>query len=554
MKKIIKKLFTPFAVFAMALGIGVSLSAPKEVLKTSAATHTVTITRSNFPSGTLAYGTDDKWTATGTDGTALEGYFDLYATANQDNMQTRTKTPIGNYFHNTVAFPGPITKIELTGANTGSSRQWTPFLSVSTIMTKSNYASDGVSQGALGVGPNEYKYWDVASDDGFHFIYLNMTGGAAYLSEIKITYEVSSATFGTLSGINLNEDGVAKDFLVGQTFSSDGLVVQAYDDTIPPVTKFVSTFTTDFDGVTFASSHLGTNVVTVSYTEGGVTVTATYNIVVTEAQVLSAINNLSGIHFGATYALGSPDNDVAMKAEHSNFFSSYTATYAGGNLVEEAITQLFTIEIGAVQNTFALKLTNGPKAGEYISYSGSSNALYTSDTLNNNSSWTIVFETDGSAVITNVAVNNRKIQYNKSSPRFAAYSTTQAPIKLFVADSTIDATVSADRLATEINDGRGNSAQGSCEELLGIFNGALNQLSTDAKSIFNTSADAKYVNARARLAYLNSWVAAQPGSNPTRQSTSDQSRNNLVAVISIGAIGLTSILGYYFVSKKRKLS
>ena len=556
MKKIIKKLFTPFAVFAMALGIGVSLSAPKEVLKTSAATHTVTITRSNFPSGALAYGTDDKWTATGTDGTALEGYFDLYATANQDNMQTRTKTPIGNYFHNTVAFPGPITKIELTGASEGASRQWTPFLSVSTIMTKSNYASDGASQGALGVGPNEYKYWDVASGDGFHFIYLNMTGGAAYLSEIKITYEVSSATFGTLSGINLNEDGVAKDFLVGQTFSSDGLVVQAYDDTIPPVTKFVSTFITDFDGVTFASSHSGTNVVTVSYTEGGVTVTATYNIVVTEAQVLSAINNLSGIHFGATYALGSPDNDVAMKAEHGTYFSSYTATYAGGNLVEEAITQLFTIEIGAVQNTFALKLTNGPKVGEYISYSGSSNALYTSDTLNNNSSWTIVFETDGSAVITNVAVNNRKIQYNSDYPRFAAYKSTTllAPIKLFVADSTIDATVSADRLATEINDGRGNSAQGSCEELLGIFNGALNQLSTDAKSIFNTSTDAKYVNARARLAYLNSWVAAQPGSNPTRQSTSDQSRNNLVAVISIGAIGLTSILGYYFVSKKKKLS
>jgi hypothetical protein len=439
---------------------------------------------------------------------------------------------------------------------TGSSRQWTPFLSVSTIMTKSNYASDGASQGALGVAANEYKYWDVASGDGFHFIYLNMTGGAAYLSEIKITYEVSSATFGTLSGINLNEDGVAKDFLVGQTFSSDGLVVQAYDDTIPPVTKFVSTFTTDFDGVTFASSHSGTNVVTVSYTEGGVTVTATYNIVVTEAQVLSAINNLSGIHFGATYALGSPDNDVAMKAEHGTYFSSYTATYAGGNLVEEAITQLFTIEIGAVQNTFALKLTNGPKVGEYISYSGSSNALYTSDTLNNNSSWTIVFETDGSAVITNVAVNDRKIQYNSDSPRFAAYKSTTllAPIKLFVADSTIDATVSADRLATEINDGRGNSAQGSCEELLGIFNGALNQLSTDAKSIFNTSTDAKYVNARARLAYLNSWVAAQPGSNPTRQSTSDQSRNNLVAVISIGAIGLTSILGYYFVSKKKKLS
>ena len=37
MKKIIKKLFTPFAVFAMALGIGVSLSAPKEVKGVKAA-------------------------------------------------------------------------------------------------------------------------------------------------------------------------------------------------------------------------------------------------------------------------------------------------------------------------------------------------------------------------------------------------------------------------------------------------------------------------------------------------------------------------------------
>src|SRR5690554_2196524 len=37
MKKIIKKLFTPFAVFAMALGIGVSLSAPKEVIGVKAA-------------------------------------------------------------------------------------------------------------------------------------------------------------------------------------------------------------------------------------------------------------------------------------------------------------------------------------------------------------------------------------------------------------------------------------------------------------------------------------------------------------------------------------
>ena len=108
--------------------------------------------------------------------------------------------------------------------------------------------------------------------------------------------------------------------------------------------------------------------------------------------------------------------------------------------------------------------------------------------------------------------------------------------------------------ADDVVNGEGLNAQDKCEVVHASLMTKYNALSEGAKEVFEENAEAIFVSARARLAYLNSWVAAQPGSNPTRQSTSDQSRNNLVAVISIGAIGLTSILGYYFVSKKKKLS
>ncbi len=66
MKKIIKKFFTPFVVFAMAIGIGVSLSAPKEVkgvkaAETAVISHSVT-TSTNMTGNNDAdlYGLADK--------------------------------------------------------------------------------------------------------------------------------------------------------------------------------------------------------------------------------------------------------------------------------------------------------------------------------------------------------------------------------------------------------------------------------------------------------------------------------------------------------------
>ena len=122
--------------------------------------------------------------------------------------------------------------------------------------------------------------------------------------------------------------------------------------------------------------------------------------------------------------------------------------------------------------------------------------------------------------------------------------------------SVVDEDYTAARdFADDVVNGQGLNAQNNCEVVYASLMTKYNALSEGAKEVFEENAEAIFVSARARLAYLDSWVSAQPGSNPIRQSASDQSRNNLVAVISIGAIGgLTFILGYYFVSKKKKLS
>lgn len=67
-----------FTLFTLMLGVGIKLSKPQEIVKTEAATHSVTVQRSNFLSGNLSYNADDQWIAVGTDGETYEALFDIY--------------------------------------------------------------------------------------------------------------------------------------------------------------------------------------------------------------------------------------------------------------------------------------------------------------------------------------------------------------------------------------------------------------------------------------------------------------------------------------------
>ena len=103
----------------------------------------------------------------------------------------------------------------------------------------------------------------------------------------------------TLSSISLNTSGATTTFCVGETFSSSGLVTTASytggcsDATVTP---------TSVSSPDMASG--GEKTVTVSYTEGGVTKTATYTITVQAKYTVTWMVN------GSSYSAGTPTTQV----------------------------------------------------------------------------------------------------------------------------------------------------------------------------------------------------------------------------------------------------
>ncbi len=85
-----------------------------------------------------------------------------------------------------------------------------------------------------------------------------------------------------------------------------------------------------------------------------------------------------------------------------------------------------TVESGAGDGTFAFKTVEG----KYLCWK-SGNTLNVEESVSNNSSWTVSFDTNGNAVITNAKDSARSIRWNASSPRFACYTSGQTAIQIY---------------------------------------------------------------------------------------------------------------------------
>lgn len=107
----------------------------------------------------------------------------------------------------------------------------------------------------------------------------------------------------------------------------------------------------------------------------------------------------------------------------------------------------------------------------------------------------------------------------------------------------------ATAFADFVNDGLGNNAEGNCEIVLEELLVEYNAMSEFAKEEFETNTAQKFIAARARIAYLESWVDSN-GTPLTRQVATNDTKNE-AAVVLIGVIGLTTLVGYYFINKKK---
>lgn len=86
-----------------------------------------------------------------------------------------------------------------------------------------------------------------------------------------------------------------------------------------------------------------------------------------------------------------------------------------------------TVVEGSTEGSFAFQTADG----KYL-YWTSGNSLNVNGTLNANTSWTVTFDADGNAVITNTKDTSRIIYWNNGSPRFACYAKSgQQAVQLY---------------------------------------------------------------------------------------------------------------------------
>ena len=114
------------------------------------------------------------------------------------------------------------------------------------------------------------------------------------------------------------------------------------------------------------------------------------------------------------------DNKTVFKE-----MTSGTGTASNVSNQTFAETYVLTVAAGKTANSYAFK--NGDN---YISWS-SGNALTTSATLNNASSWTINSYSQGNYKLANVGTTSRILQYNASSPKFAPYTSSQTAFNIW---------------------------------------------------------------------------------------------------------------------------
>ena len=229
---------------------------------------------------------------------------------------------------------------------------------------------------------------------GIKVTYVTKGGGNWGIMTISWSAEYStSSSDKALTSISLDTSDAPTTFNVGDTFSYEGLSVTAYyddgtDDIVTPTS--VSTP---------VMSSAGTKTVTVTYTEGGVTKTATYQITV-NAVTLSSIevsDAKTAYYVGDTFVkptvTATYSNGSTSDVTNSATFSGYNLSNAGNQTVSVSYTNGTTVNTSYSITVTALSVTS-------ITASGYTTAFSVGDTFSFGGTVTATYNNGSSADVT----------------------------------------------------------------------------------------------------------------------------------------------------------
>lgn len=435
---------------------------------------TLTINRDSF--GDVSTYAWNGWSATATTGETVLGKGYIYGNA-KDSIQMNSKQA-ANYIYNSDALPGSIVSIKLTAAS-GTPREFDVLTSATAYDNTSGNLDLGETKQTV---TTSGATWEFTTTNKYFAIAV--TGGAAYLSSIEITYKVCSHTnteaIGAAEEATCTEDGIT----AGLKCSDCGEILEAQATILATGHKDDDKNSIcDVCETNLCTEHAWVKVeeesVAATCTEDGSekfecsvchqtkteTLSATGHTEVTDAAVDATCTTTGlteGKHCsvcgevfiaqtttpiidhtyvdGACTTCGKAEPVLPFKVGDVVIF---TGSKADGTDTRELTGFADGAEYGTAEvytdtlaGTFPITVVKGNQDGTYafkngdyfITCNGAKNVKL-STTLDNKSSWTVEL-VNGTWQIESCSNENYYLQYNPSSPRFTTYAGTQQPIKV----------------------------------------------------------------------------------------------------------------------------
>lgn len=108
----------------------------------------------------------------------------------------------------------------------------------------------------------------------------------------------------------------------------------------------------------------------------------------------------------------------------------------------------------------------------------------------------------------------------------------------------------AEAYANYVNDDIGSGAFGQCTSVLSLIQTEFAMLTPESRTLFASTSGQNFADARARITYLESFV--QSSSHVSRITVNLSKQSNVIAVVLIALIAVSSISGYYLLTKHKK--
>ena len=366
--------------------------------------------------------------------------------------------------------------------------------------------------------------------------------------EVEIPLEVYDATR-ELESITLS---VAEETLYkGQEFSYSGTVTANYSNG-----DHEAVLNPTFTGQDMSA--VGDYEVTVSYTDAGVTKTATYTL-----HVVSWTGVLSLNRYYVLAAMKTVDEVThlyTMVGLNKSGTNHYGVAAENEEMLSRTESALY-VEEGATYNSYAFRLGNG----KYLGINKEANVLTELDEINESSSFTVGVIGETGYSITNVAYSDRSIKFNPgtstTAPRFSTYTSGQIDVNLFQVTSTdIASHFEANFMHIEIptdnhEDTNACRAEGEgAQSYYALAKAAFNVMPLESRQHF--LANSNYASR------LEAWAIANgdeintdsqlvPSTSESFFSSTDMNNNSYIIIIVISSVSVLSFGLALFLRKKR---